>query len=488
MDYRSFCKSFIALFVICTLVLSVAACTTNPATGEQQFTGLMSASQEKALGAEAHQDIIKEYGGVYNHPGLQAYVNQIGQRIAKNTERGDVTYRFTLLDSPVVNAFALPGGYIYVTRGILSIANTEDELAAVLAHEIGHITARHQSERYSTGVLTSLGASVAAAVIGSPGVSQALSVGTNLYMSSYSRDQESQADQLGIRYLSRTGYDPKAMSLFLAQLDRYDSLKKAGGKNGAASFFSTHPVTSDRVAATKSLAAGYPAVSTSAQSHTTYLAKIRGMTFGDSLSQGFVRDGQFFHPDLNMSFSIPSGFETLNKPDQVIAKGADGSILIMDMARSQTSGDPSSFIVREWLKGKSVLSQPEPIQVNGMSGATLAVKGTVNNTPSDLRLVAIQWSGRDYVRFQIVLPNGVSSKSVEGLKRTTYSLRRMSAQEKRTVKPVRVEIVTASQGDSVQSLSRQMVVEGNKAEWFLAINGLSTQDKIYPGVQYKVIR
>lgn len=489
MDYQSFCKSFVALLSICTLVLSVAACTTNPATGEQQFTGLMSSSQEKALGAEAHQEIIKEYGGVYNHPGLQAYVNQIGQRLAKNTERGDVTYRFTLLDSPVVNAFALPGGYVYVTRGILSIANTEDELASVLAHEIGHVTARHQSERYSTGVLTSLGASIAGAVIGSAGVSQALSVGTNLYMSSYSRDQESQADELGIRYLSRAGYDPFAMSHFLNQLDRYDHLKdKAGSKSGAASIFATHPVTSERVAMSSSLATKYPAVKVSAQSHEVYLAKIRGMIFGDNMAQGFVRRGMFYHPDLGLAFSIPKGFDTVNQPDQVVAKGADGSLLVMDMARSNVTNDPVEFMSREWLKGKAVTSNPERMTVNGMQGATLSVKGTVNNTPADLRVVAINWTPRDFVRFQIVLPQAASRQSVEDLKRTTYSLRRMSAEEKRSVKPATIQIITAAAGDSVQSLARQMDVEGDQVSWFRVVNGLGTQDKVYSGVSYKIIR
>lgn len=289
--------------------------------------------------------------------------------------------------------------------------------------------------------------------------------------------------------MSRAGYDPFAMSHFLSQLDRYDHLKdKAGSKNGAANIFATHPVTSERVAMSSSLATKYPAVKASAQSHEVYLAKIRGMIFGDNMAQGFVRSGMFYHPDLGMAFSIPKGFDTVNQPNQVVAKGADGSLLVMDMARSNVTNDPVEFMSREWLKGKAVTSNPERITVNGMQGATLSVKGTVNNTPADLRVVAINWTPRDFVRFQIVLPQSASRQSVEDLKRTTYSLRRMSAQEKRSVKPATIQVVTAAAGDTVQSLARQMDVEGDQVSWFRVVNGLGAQDKVYSGVSYKIIR
>ncbi|HRK97356.1 MAG TPA: M48 family metalloprotease [Alphaproteobacteria bacterium] len=489
MDYTRFCKPFISIFAICTLVF-VAACTVNPATGDKQFTGLMSPSQEKALGAEQHQEVIKEFGGVYNHPGLQAYVNDIGQRIAKNTERGDVAYRFTLLDSPVVNAFALPGGYIYVTRGILSLANDEDELASVLAHEVGHITARHQSERYSTGVLTALGASIIASVAGTPGVSQALNVGTNLYMSSYSRDQESQADQLGIRYLSRAGYDPFAMSRFLNQLDRHDrvSKKSDGSQDRANSFFSTHPVTAERVAATSTDAGKYPPHATQEVSQERYLSKLRGMIYGDNVAQGFVRNHTFYHPDLGISFSVPSGYETINQPEQFIAKGDDGGVMVMNMARGRGGSDPSVYLMRDWLQGKTVAARPESISINGMPAATLAVDGTFNNAPASIRLVAIAWRGQDFVRFQMVIPKSASRQTVENLKRATYSFRNMSAQEKQTIQPTRIDLVTARTGDTAGSLARQMQVDGHSEEWFRVLNGLGTTGRVVTGKRYKVVR
>ncbi len=490
MDYRRICKSFMIGAASCALIFG-AGCTVNPATGEQQFTGLMSPQQENVLGAQQHQEIIKEYGGVYNHPGLQAYVNEIGQRVAKNTERPDVTYRFTLLDSPVVNAFALPGGYVYVTRGILAIANDEDELASVLAHEIGHVTARHQAARYSQGVLTALGASVVGAVIGNGGVSQALNMGGNLYMSSYSRDQESQADELGIRYLSRAGYDPKAMSRFLNQLDRHDKLERAeAGKSGdlAASFLSTHPVTGERVARTSQQAGGYPARPSEAAAHVRYVSMLRGMTYGDSATQGFVRNHVFYHPDLDFAFAIPDGYEVINQPSQVIAKGRDGALFAMDMDQSRVGGDPMDYLVSQWLGGRPVRNVPERMDINGYRAATLSAEGTFNNRPSTLRLVAISRGRGDMVRFQFVIPNGVGGQTIEDLKRTTYSFRSMTPADRRAAQPMRIAVVEARSGDTIESLSSRMSVDQNRRARFLTINGLTDTSKIYPGVLYKIVQ
>ena len=176
------------------VIISLAACSTNPATGARQFTGLMSPSQESSVGASEHQKVEQQFG-FYNDPKLTAYVNEVGNKVTKDTERADVQYKFYVIDSPIVNAFALPGGYIYVSRGLLALANSEAELAAVLSHETGHITARHSAERYSHGVVTSFGAAVLGAAVGSAGVSQALGVGSNLYVSSYSRGAEHVADR-----------------------------------------------------------------------------------------------------------------------------------------------------------------------------------------------------------------------------------------------------------------------------------------------------
>jgi predicted Zn-dependent protease len=267
--------------VIISLILG--ACAVNPATGDKQFTAFMSPQQEVQIGAQEHAKIIELFGE-YNDPELINYVNRIGEHIARNTERPDVDFRFTVLDTPMVNAFALPGGYVYVSRGLLQQANSEAELAAVIAHEIGHVTARHSAERYSRGVLTSLGASVLAASTDSSMLAQAAGLGGDLYIKSYSRGQEHQADELGLRYLYRSGYDPMAMASFLSNLAQYTAFEARLSGTGEAlpfNYFSTHPRTSERIAEVSGLAGQYPE-NMAMVGREEYLRMVNGIVYGDS--------------------------------------------------------------------------------------------------------------------------------------------------------------------------------------------------------------
>jgi len=186
-------------------LLATAACTTNPATGKKDFTPFMTPSQERAIGAAEHPKILQQFGGVYNDPELSAYVTRVGGKVAANSELSDQPWKFTVLNSHIPNAFALPGGYVYVTRGLLTIMNSEDELAGVLGHEIGHVTARHSAKRYSNAMLVGVGSGIPSASTDNKILQQAASVGGALFLSSYSRKQEYQSDDLGIRYINRTG-------------------------------------------------------------------------------------------------------------------------------------------------------------------------------------------------------------------------------------------------------------------------------------------
>ena len=189
------------LLAAAVLLPLVAGCSVNPATGRQSFTGCLSEADERQIGAENHPVILQEFGGAYDDPQLQAYVNSIGQKLASTSDRPNVKYTFTVLDSPVVNAFAVPGGYIYVTRGLMALANNEAELAGVLSHEIGHIAAKHTNERYCRALVAQLGIFGLGAATGSSAVAEAANLGAALYLQSYSRDQEFEADLLGVRYL-----------------------------------------------------------------------------------------------------------------------------------------------------------------------------------------------------------------------------------------------------------------------------------------------
>lgn len=471
------------------VLLALAGCSTNPATGESQFAALMSPGSEASIGAEEHQKIMQQFGGTVQDANIVNYVSRIGQRVAQNTERADVQYQFFVLDTPVVNAFALPGGYVYVTRGILALANTEAQLASVLAHEIGHVTARHSAERYSHGVVTSLGAAVLAAAVGSDTAAQAASIGSELYITSYSRKQESQADDLGIRYLDRAGYSPNAMAQFLNNLSRYTAFEaQEAGKSTAAgvSYFSTHPQTEDRAAQAAAIAAATSGRATE-NGHEAYLQTINGLVFGDSADQGFVRGTTFWHPQMNFTFTVPSGYAIANNPNEVVAKdSATGAVVLFDSVRNTQNLSPAAYLTQAWMRNEP-LSNVETIDLNGKPAATGEFTAAINKRPVTVRLVAVQWSPTTIFRFQMAVPQGASPAVIDGLKRTTYSLRPMTAQEAASVRPYRLKTITAKAGDTVTSLSQNQPYPTLREQRFRALNGLNAAENVEPGKMYKVI-
>ncbi len=480
-------KRFLHIFSILISAHLLAGCSTNPATGENQFTAFMSPAQENQIGAQEHEKVMKEYG-LYKDQKLQNYVNNIGQKVVQNTERSDVQYKFYLLDSPIVNAFALPGGYIYVTRGVMALSNSESELAAVLGHEAGHITGRHSAERYSRGLATTIGASILSAVIDSSGVSQALGVGSDLYLKSYSRGQENEADNLGIRYLSRSGYAPTGMTGFLKSLQADSALQArlsgSGASSGANSFFSTHPATGERVGLTISEAQKY--AGQGIVNRDEHLRMISGMIYGDSAAQGFVRGQSFYHPDMGFKFSVPDGYKLINQPSQIIAKGPNNGAIIFDFAGNKEKLAPLRFLRDVWLKDQpSVVT--ENITINGMKAATTSLQGSANGKTVNLRLVAIQWNATQVARFQIVMPSNASNAHLSALKSATYSFDRITNAEKNSLRPYRIQVVTSRAGDSVASLSKRMVQDDYKEERFRVLNGLGAREEVVANRLYKVV-
>lgn len=478
---RAFLKPISKLSLLLS-VITLAACSTNPATGERQFTALLPASNEAQIGAAEHAKVEQQFGKFMTGP-IATYVNNIGQKVAANTERRDVQYKFYVIDSPVVNAFALPGGYIYVSRGLLTLANSEAELAAVIGHEIGHVTARHAAERMSQGTIVGLGAAVLGAAVGGS-AGQVASTGANLYLSSYSRGQESQSDELGVRYISRAGYDPRAMSDFLRSLDAQSKLEaKLAGRNGTGfNYFSTHPLTAERVQHASAEATKYPTNAT--ENRPTYLTQINGLTYGDSADQGFARGNRFYHPPLGFTFTVPSGSQITNGATQVAANHPNGTVILFDVAKAQ--GDPMTYLKQSWLKGEAA-AQVENITVNGMRGATAAFSGNVQGKPVTVRLVAIEWKPGEMYRFQMAIPQGVSNAFVTELKETTYSLRRMTNTEKNSVKPKRLIVLEARSGATVQSMAAKMEVDGGREEQFLVLNGMNRSDRVIAGQPYKIV-
>ncbi len=309
---------------VSALILALARCAVNPVTGERELS-LFSEQQEIALGAQTDAEIRQQYG-LYEDAALNAYVESVGKKIAPLTHRPQLEYHFAVLDTPVINAFAVPGGYIYVTRGILALMQSEAEMAVVLGHELGHVNARHSLRRMSQVLLVQAGLAVGSALSETfAQISGVASVGMQLLFLKYSRDDEYQADSLGIEYARKAGYNPGPMINFFASLEKMGDL--SGGRS-LPGFLSTHPLTKDRIARARQMLVDTDAAL--AYKDKPYLQKIDGVVYGDDPRQGYVEGRAFYHPGLAFAFDIPEGWTVQNTPAQValVSKDQKGALVL----------------------------------------------------------------------------------------------------------------------------------------------------------------
>lgn len=301
------------LTVAAAAVAAAIACATNPATGKKQLM-LVSEAQEIAMGKEADQEAVAAYG-LYDDPRVQAYVSELGQRLAAKSERPSLPWSFKVVDDPAVNAFALPGGYIYVTRGIMAHLRSEAELAAVMGHEIGHVTGRHSASQMSKQTLAMgglvLGMVVKPELQDFAGLAQQ---GLGLLFLKFGRDDENQADELGLRYMTRADYDPREM---LAVFGVLDGVTRAEGGGRMPDWLSTHPSPGNRLTRIQGQIAATGA-SGSVVERAEYLRRLDGMVFGENPREGYFRDNAFYHPDLRFQLTFPAGFRTQNQKQAVV--------------------------------------------------------------------------------------------------------------------------------------------------------------------------
>lgn len=479
-----------AAIALAWLLPVVVACTSvNPATGDENFTLFMSPAQEARIGAEEHVKILDRFGGVYDDPKIGGYVAEIGGRLVANSETPRAPFRFTVLNTPDVNAFALPGGYVYVTRGLIALANSESELAGVLAHEIGHVVARHAAQRYSRSVVAGIGGAILGAITNEQ-IGQLASLGSELYLSGFSREQEYESDTLGVRYLRRTGYDPGGMASFLRTLIAEKALngKLAGvDPNVAASnFFATHPRTIDRVNRAVAQAGGAGGV----VRRDAHLDNLAGLVFGDDPSQGIVRGREFIHPELRFRFEVPPGFRLFNTAEAVFARESSGAAIKFDSAGRETHRDPLIYLREIWMP-KARLERQQRLEINGMDAATatMRLRGTVGNYsgPLDVRLLAISAGGREIYRFMFMTPPNRTAALREDFQRTTFSFRRLSEREAAQVQPLTVELFDVRPGDTSQSIAQGLPYDDFRHERFLVLNGLSPGQPLTLGQRVKII-
>lgn len=485
----------VALFASCAvLVTSACSTVTNPATGSTEAT-FLSPEDEKRIGAEEHVKILKQYGGEYTgQPALNAYIQQIGEELVSESELPNLDFTFTLLDSDIVNAFALPGGYIYISRGLMALANNEAELAGVLAHEIGHVTARHSANRHTRGTLSQIGviaATIGGAVLGGRAgaqiAQQAAGLGAAAYVQGYSRSQELEADRLGVRYIGRAGYDTEGMASFLETLGANDKLRAEltgrDAKSETPSWLLSHPRTAQRVkeaAAAAQFTAGQGDLR-----RDPYLAAINGLVYGDSPEQGFVRGNKFIHPGLGFTFTAPEDFSLQNSATAVLGRNKSGNAMRFDSGPASGVSDMGRYITETW-QPKLQPGNVRYLTINGRPAASANATATSNGKPLPLRLYAIRFDNNLIYRFIFTgaPPSDVTLQ--RQFDRAAESLRGVTRNE-RQLKPRRIEIVRVQPGDSVQRLARRMSVEGDPERFFRVLNDLGPNDGLQAGSRVKII-
>ena len=463
------------------------------AGGAVPSAGTPITQQEAQQGAEFHPKLVAEFGGPMTGSAA-TYVEGIGKNISVQSGLGNARDSFTVtfLNSSVNNAFAVPGGYVYVTRQLAALMNNEAELAGVLGHEVGHVAARHsqrrqqQAQRNSIlGVLGAIGSSV---LLGNSGLGETLSrgflQGSQMLTLKFSRDQELEADNLGIEYLNKAGYDPRAMSTVLASLAAQNSLdaRLQGRSNARAPVWaSTHPDPASRVQRALQVAGNPGGVI----NRDTFLTRMDGLIYGDDPKQGVVEGRQFVHPDLRLKFAAPNGFYMLNGTRAVSINGQSGQA---QFTLAQYNGDLDAYVrsVFQALGGQQQQLAPSNLRRTTINGIP-ALVGTarVNNQSSqvDVTVVAYEFASDRAYHFTAVTKAGGS-----GVFSSMFqSVQRISAQEAAAIVPRRIDVVTASRGQTVQTLANRMAYPSSQVERFRVLNGLGSNDQIIAGRKYKIV-
>lgn len=486
-------RRFVSAFAMTATLLALQPAM-QPATAQI----FMSPEDAKKLGSQEHPKILKEFGGVYEDPNIGAYVAGIAGRIAGQSGQPASSFTFTVLNSPVVNAFALPGGYVYITRGTLALANNEAEAAGVLGHEIGHVIAQHSEKRYDKSVFTNLGVA-GASILGSlflgsgagDLIGQVGQVGGGAYLASFSRENELEADTIGVKLLARVGYAPDAQAAFLQSLSDYSTLesKKAGqaGKDRVNDLFATHPGGPQRVKEAMAAAQEYP--NTPVYRRDEYLDRLDGLIYGDDPKEGVVRGTSFTHPGLRLSFSAPDGWRISNTATAVLATGSGGRLqfdIEGDKKKVQASRSALDYLTRVWVPNLR-LGNAEAITVNGMPAATGSARINTKSGTADARFIAVGFPTDDILRFVILAPAGGLSKIEPALIRSVNTLKHLSETEANAVKPVRLKVVKVGSGDTVEKYAAAAPLGQYAAEELRLLNALKPGEQPKAGERFKTV-
>ncbi len=458
------------------------ACASNPVSGRRQVS-LMSEADEIEIGRRGDAEIRKEMG-VYADDELQRYVSGVGQRIAEVSHRPSLPWTFTVVDVPAVNAFALPGGYIYVTRGLLAHLGDEAELAGVLGHEVGHVTARHAAQQYTRSATGGLGVLLASIFV--PGVrpfSDLASAGLGTFFLKYGRDDELESDRLGVEYAAKAGWDPASVPRFLTTLSRLDAMSARGVPN----WLSTHPDPGSRVVKATPVAQTF-AAGEHERNRDDFLRRIEGLSYGEDPSEGVVRGHQFLHPDLRVALDFPDGWTVQNGTEQVVAQPDGDQALMLLRGADAARGADLAEGARTHMKGLGFTLEHGALQPSGGLDRFVA---EYRGKAKALGAVRVR-AAHIRVGNQVYLVAGVAPEAEFGRIDADFtaalsSFRQLTAREAGAVRANRLGLYTAVAGDSWQSIAQRAGGGLVTATRLALMNGFAVNQQPPAGTRLKIV-
>ncbi len=480
---------YLKLILVLVSILLIPSCAVNPVTGKRQLM-LMSEAQEVELGAQYDPTVIATFG-LYEDADLQNFIEVKGREMARISHRPNLEYHFRILDSPVVNAFAVPGGYIYITRGILAHFNNEAELIGVLGHEMGHVTARHTASQQSKQQLGQL------LLVGGMIVSEDFRQfadyamqGMQLLFLKFSRDNERQSDKLGVQYSTQIGYDAHKMADFFHVLDKMQMESESGG---VPTFFSTHPDPGDRYNDVNRRATAWQDSLGNRNwevNEESYLRMIDGIVYGEDPRQGYVESNVFYHPEMKFRFPVPSGWQLENSPIQVQMAPSDGKAAMIFTLAKQNSGSEAAQAVIQELNLTTI--ENRNTTVNGLPAVAVLSEQVSQNQQTGaeqtLKVLSyfIEYNGSVYI-FHGVSSGENFANYLQAFESTMTNFNRLTEASKLNVKPKRINIQSVRNSGTLANAFRSFGVPQSQMNELALLNNLKLNDQVSRGKLIKVI-
>lgn len=472
------------VMLVCVLAAAAAGCAVDPVSGRRELM-LLSESDEVALGQRTDRDIVRRYG-LYADDGLGRFVSDLGRRLGAVSHRPQIKYVFKVLDSPVVNAFAVPGGYVYMTRGILAAMNSEAELAGVLGHEIGHITARHSAEQYSRAQVAQMG--LGAAMIFSEtarAFADLAQFGVGMLFLKFSRDNEREADGLGVEYASRAGYDAGRLARFFQNLER---MRPRSDRAGLPAWFSTHPNPEDRQGAVLRASARWRrklGLSAARVARDAYLRRLEGLVYGEDPRQGYVASGVFYHPILRFRFPVPVKWPLRNTPEAVrmISPRKDATLTLTLAPQPSAEKAAWAFVDRV----RAQVSGTWKGNVHGLPTQGLVSRLQTSKGPLQILSLFVEKGGKVFAFHGWTTPAAFRAYR-PSFERTMGNFAPLTDRRRLEVRPERIRIRRARPGTPLSDAFRAKGVPQDRWEETALLNGLSLEDPVPAGGLLKIIR